>query len=384
MGTSKNIPYGRQSIDEMDLKAVTDALTSGWLTTGPKVSEFEQAVAYMSGVAHGVAVNSGTAALHAAMYAFDVKEGDEVIVPPMTFAASANCVAYMKAIPVFADVDPGTLLIDPAQVEKKITPRTKGIIAVDYAGQPCDYETLRKIADKHGLFLAADGCHSIGGSLNGRKVGSLADITLYSFHPVKHMTTGEGGMAVTDNAEYDKRMRIFRNHGITADFRQRDGWFYEMQDLGFNYRITDFQCALGLSQLSRLPEWVERRREIAAMYDAEFAAMEGLNPLGKQAGAEHAYHLYVINLDGEKRSEKRKQVFDYLRSHGLGVQVHYIPVHLHPYYKDNFGTHEGMCPVAEKAYNGLISLPMFPLMEDEDVEQVVETVKAALAEVSGK
>ncbi|WP_419781728.1 UDP-4-amino-4,6-dideoxy-N-acetyl-beta-L-altrosamine transaminase [Maridesulfovibrio sp.] len=381
MGASKNIPYGRQCIDGQDLKAVTDALTSGWLTTGPKVAEFEQTVAEMSGAAHGVAVNSGTAALHAAMYAFDIKEGDEVIVPPMTFAASANCVAYMKATPVFADVDPETLLIDPAEVEKKITPRTRGIIAVDYAGQPCDYAALRKIADKHGIFLAADGCHSIGGSLHDKKVGTLADITLYSFHPVKHMTTGEGGMAVTDNAEYDKRMRIFRNHGITADFRQRDGWFYEMQDLGFNYRITDFQCALGLSQLSRLPEWIARRREIAAMYDREFAEMEGLSPLGKQDGAKHAYHLYVINLQGENRSEKRKQVFNYLREHDLGVQVHYIPVHLHPYYKDNFGTHEGLCPVAEEAYKGLISLPMFPLMEDEDVKYVVETVKKALAEV---
>ncbi|WP_320006681.1 UDP-4-amino-4,6-dideoxy-N-acetyl-beta-L-altrosamine transaminase [Maridesulfovibrio sp.] len=381
MGASKNIPYGRQCIDEQDLKAVTDALTSGWLTTGPKVAEFEQAVAEISGVAHGVAVNSGTAALHAAMYAFDIKEGDEVIVPPMTFAASANCVAYMKATPVFADVDPETLLIDPDEVEKKITSKTKGIIAVDYAGQPCDYVALRKIADKHGLFLAADACHSIGGSLNGEKVGSLADISLYSFHPVKHMTTGEGGMAVTDNAEYDKRMRIFRNHGITADFRQRDGWFYEMQDLGFNYRITDFQCALGLSQLSRLPEWVARRRELAAMYDREFSDMDGLSPLGKLDGAKHAYHLYVINLQGENRSEKRKQVFSYLREHGLGVQVHYIPVHLHPYYKDNFGTHEGLCPVAEKAYEGLISLPMFPQMEDADVEYVVETVRKALAEV---
>ncbi|NDV26675.1 UDP-4-amino-4,6-dideoxy-N-acetyl-beta-L-altrosamine transaminase [Desulfovibrio sp. JC010] len=382
MADCKKIPYGRQSIDEQDLKAVADALNSGWLTTGPRVAEFERAVADMSGVAHGVAVNSGTAALHAAMYAFDVQKGDEVIVPPMTFAASANCVAYMGAAPVFADVDPRTLLIDPAEVEKKISSRTKGIIAVDYAGQPCDYSALREIADRHGLFLAADGCHSIGASLNGKCVGSLADITTYSFHPVKHMTTGEGGMAVTGNADYDKRMRVFRNHGITADFRQRDGWFYEMQDLGFNYRITDFQCALGLSQLSRLPEWIERRREIAAMYDKKFAAMEALSPLGRQAGAEHAYHLYVINLQGEKRSEKRKLLFDFLREHGLGVQVHYIPVHLHPYYKDNFGTHEGMCPVAESAYEGILSLPMFPLMEDGDVAYVVKTVEAALAENS--
>ena len=381
MAKYKTIPYGRQSIDEQDIKHVTDALTSGWLTTGPKVTEFEHAVSKVSGADHGVAVNSGTAALHAAMYAFDIKEGDEVIVTPMTFAATANCVAYMKAIPVFADVNPETLLIDPAEVEKKVTSKTKGIIAVDYAGQPCDYVALRKIADKHGIFLAADGCHSIGGSLHGKKVGTLADITLYSFHPVKHMTTGEGGMAVTDNADYDKRMRIFRNHGITADFRQRDGWFYEMQDLGFNYRITDFQCALGLSQLSRLPEWVTRRREIAALYDREFTDMDGLSPLGKLDGAKHAYHLYVINLQSENRSEKRKQVFNYLREHALGVQVHYIPVHLHPYYKDNFGTHQGLCPVAEEAYEGLISLPMFPLMEDADVEYVVETVKKAMDNV---
>lgn len=380
MGSSKCIPYGRQSIDEQDLKAVTDALTSGWLTTGPKVDEFEQALARFSDVRYGVAVNSGTAALHAAMYAFDVRKDDEIIVSPMTFVASANCVAYMGATPIFADVHPETLLINPVEVEKKITPKTKGIIAVDYAGQPCDYAALRKIANKYNLFLTADACHSIGGRFNGKKVGSLADISLYSFHPVKHMTTGEGGMAVTDSDEYDKRMRIFRNHGITTDFRQRDGWFYEMQDLGFNYRITDFQCALGLSQLSRLPEWIERRREIATMYDREFDSMDGINPLGRQAGAEHAYHLYVINLEGEKRSERRKQIFDYLRANGLGVQVHYIPVHLHPYYKDKFDTHEGMCPVAEEAYNGLISLPMFPLMEDGEVQQVVRIVKAALAE----
>ncbi|MBI9112687.1 UDP-4-amino-4,6-dideoxy-N-acetyl-beta-L-altrosamine transaminase [Maridesulfovibrio ferrireducens] len=379
MGNPKKIPYGCQSIDEHDLKAVADALTSGWLTTGPKVSEFEQAIAKLSNVAHGVAVNSGTAALHAAMYAFEVKEGDEVIVPPMTFAASANCVAYMGATPIFADVDPDTLLISPEKVEQLITPKTKGIIAVDYAGQPCDYDALRTIADKHGLFLAADACHSIGGNLNGKMVGSLADISLYSFHPVKHMTTGEGGMAVTDNPEYDRRMRIFRNHGITADFRQRDGWFYEMEDLGFNYRLTDFQCALGLSQLEKLEQWIERRREIADLYAHEFAEIKELAPLGLRPGAHHAYHLYVIRLKGSDCAPKRKALFDYLRENGLGVQVHYIPVHMHPYYQKTFGTHEGMCPVAEEAYNGIISLPMFPLMEDADVRSVTSTIKTFLA-----
>ncbi|WP_291329281.1 UDP-4-amino-4,6-dideoxy-N-acetyl-beta-L-altrosamine transaminase [Desulfovibrio sp. UCD-KL4C] len=378
MGNSKFLPYGRQSIDECDLKAVADTLTSGWLTTGPKVSEFEQAIAKLSKVAHGVAVNSGTAALHAAMYAFGLKEGDEVIVPPMTFAASANCVAYMGATPIFADVDPKTLLIDPEKVEQLITPKTRGIIAVDYAGQPCDYDALRVIADKHGLFLASDACHSIGGDLNGQMVGSLADISLYSFHPVKHMTTGEGGMAVTDNPEYDKRMRIFRNHGITADFRQRDGWFYEMEELGFNYRLTDFQCALGLSQLEKLEKWIERRREIASLYNHEFAEIEELAPLEIRPGANHAYHLYVVKLKGSDCAPKRKALFDYLREKGLGVQVHYIPVHLHPYYKKKFGTYKGMCPVAEEAYNGLISLPMFPAMEDSDVTVVLSLIKDAL------
>ncbi|WP_421903778.1 UDP-4-amino-4,6-dideoxy-N-acetyl-beta-L-altrosamine transaminase [Maridesulfovibrio sp.] len=379
MGKSKYIPYGCQSIDEQDLKAVADALTSGWLTTGPNVDEFEEAVARLSGVQYGVAVSSGTAALHAAMFAFNIKEGDEVILPPMTFAATANCVAYMGATPVFADVAPDTLLIDPVEVEKKITSKTKGIIAVDYAGSPCDYIALRKIADEHGLFLAADACHSFGGKYNGSPVGSLADITTYSFHPVKHITTAEGGMAVTDNQRYRKRMTRFRNHGINADFKERPDWFYEMEDLGFNYRISDIQCALGLSQLNKLPDWVTRRRELAAIYDRLFAEIDGITPLGKPDNVNPAFHLYVVKTD----DSLRREIFSYFRKHGIGVQVHYIPVHLHPFYKKRFNTHKGMCPVAEKEYESIISLPIFPGMDNDDINRVVETARSAIAAAKG-
>jgi perosamine synthetase len=383
MNQSKLLPYGHQTIEDQDIQAVTEVLKSDWLTTGPKVREFEKAIAEISGAKHGVAVNSGTAALHCAMAAFNLCKGDEVIVTPMTFAASANCIAYMGATPVFADVDSETLLINPIDVEKKITNKTKGIIAVDYAGQPCDYDSLRTIADKNNLFLVADACHSIGGDLNGKKVGSLADITIFSFHPVKHITTGEGGMAVCASDELAERMRRFRTHGIVSGVSESESWLYEMQELGFNYRITDFQCALGLSQLSRLPEWVEKRRAIAASYDYGFNEVEELQPLGKRDGAGHAYHLYVINIIAGNRPERRKQVFNYLRENRILVQVHYIPVHLHPYYKKTFNTHKGLCPVAEHAYEGIISLPMFPAMQKSDPQRVIDTVKEALLKTEG-
>ncbi|MCK4818400.1 aminotransferase class I/II-fold pyridoxal phosphate-dependent enzyme, partial [bacterium] len=237
------IPYGRQSIDEDDVKAVVEVLRSDWLTTGPKVPEFEKAFAEFVGAKHAVAVSSGTAALHAAMYAVGIGAGDEVIVPPMTFAATANCIVFQRGVPVFSDVDAETLLIDPGQVKEKITPRTKAIIAVDYAGHPCEYDKLRQIAKRHGTALVADGCHALGAEYKGKKVGTLADLTVFSFHPVKHITTGEGGMVTTDDPALAERIRIFRNHGITSDYHQREeqgSYFYEMVDLGYNYRLTDF------------------------------------------------------------------------------------------------------------------------------------------------
>lgn len=372
------LPYGHQWIDEDDVQAVIEVLRSDWLTTGPKVADFERAFANTVGAKEAVAVSSGTAALHAAVYALGIGPGDEVIVPPMTFAATANCVVFQGGIPIFADVDPNTLLLDPAQVEMKITPRTRAIIAVDYAGQPCEYTALRAIADRHGLWLVADACHALGATYKGRPVGSLAHLSTFSFHPVKHITTGEGGMVTTDDPHLARRMRVFRNHGITTDHRQREAqgsWFYEMVDLGYNYRLTDVQCALGISQLRKLPDWVARRQAIARQYDAAFAEIPSVEPLRVREDVSHAYHLYVIRLNLTELRATRADVFSALRAEGIGVNVHYIPVHLHPFYREQFGTGPGMCPVAEAAYEEIISLPLFPRMTDHDVEDVVSAVR---------
>jgi perosamine synthetase len=379
------LPYGRQWIDEDDIAAVVEVLRSDWLTTGPKVAEFEAAFAHFTGVEEAVAVSNGTAALHAAMYAIGIGPGDEVIVPAMTFAATANCVVYQGGTPVFVDVDPDTLLIDPAQVETRITPRTKAIIAVDYAGQSCDYDRLQAIADRHGLKLVADACHALGGSYKGGPVGSLADMSTFSLHPVKPITTGEGGMITTDDPVLAQRMRVFRNHGITSDHRQRDqqgSWFYEMVDLGYNYRLTDFQCALGLSQLRKLPGWVARRREIAQRYDAAFAGMPGVQPLAVRPDVVHAYHLYTVRMDNHEAGVSRDHVFAALRAAGIGVNVHYIPVHLHPFYRRRFGTAPGLCPIAEAAYRQLVTLPVFPQMSDGDAADVVTAVARVIGDQS--
>ncbi len=323
-------------------------------------------------------MSNGTAALHTAMYAINIQPGDEVIVPAMTFAASANCIVYQKGTPVFCDVDPDTLLIDPAQVEAKITDRTKAIVAVDYAGQPCDYDALRDIAARHHLTLVADACHATGGSYKGRPVGSLADLSTFSLHPVKPITTGEGGLISTDDPELARRMRLFRNHGITTDHRQRElqgSWFYEQVDLGYNYRLPDFQCALGISQLRKLPGWVLRRQAIARQYDAGFAELPAVQRLGVRANVSHAYHLYVIKVDAD-----RAAIFSALRAEGIGVNIHYIPVHLHPFYRTEFGTGPGLCPVAEAAYEQILTLPVFPRMTDADVADVIAAVYKVLGQ----
>lgn len=375
---NKFIPYGHQCIEDDDIKAVIEVLKSDWLTTGPAVDVFEKAVAEFCGVGSAVAVSSGTAALHSAMYGIGICDGDEVIVPSMTFAATANAVVFQGGRPVFCDVDANTLLIDPRLVESKVSPRTKAIVAVDYAGQPCDYDRLRRIADRNKLVLISDACHSIGGSYKGRAVGTLADISIFSFHPVKHITTGEGGMVVTDNSGYYERMRMFRNHGITTDHHQRaekGSWFYEMVDLGYNYRITDIQCALGTSQLRKLPGWIKRRQEIAARYDESFSSVSSIEPLEVTSEVSHAYHLYVVKVQGVGRDK----VFSALRDHGIGVNVHYIPVHLHPFYREHFQTAAGLCPVAEAAYSQIMSLPMFPAMTDEDVDFVISVVAESVS-----
>lgn len=383
-GLDWRLPYGRQWIDEADIQAVIEVLRSDWLTTGPKVPEFEHAVADYVGAKYAVAVNSGTAALHSAMNAIGLSPGDEVILPPMTFVATANCIVYQGATPIFADVDSNTLLINSAEVESKITKRTKAIIAVDYAGQPCDYKVLRKIAKRHGLVLVADACHSIGAQLNRRNVGTLADLTVFSFHPVKHITTGEGGMVVTDNAEFADRMRRFRNHGISMDSRQRADhgiWYYDIEDIGYNYRITDFQCAMGLSQLRNLSSFLDRRRQIAAQYDESFSELQEVRPLGLRKDVLHAYHLYVVKTQYRVPNMGRAEFFRKMREKGVDVGVHYIPVHLQPFYRVYFNTYPGLCSIAEAAYERILSLPIFPAMQAADVRRVIVAVKDTVAEL---
>ena len=367
---NKYLPYGKQSIEEDDLKAVQETLKSDWLTTGPKVEQFEKAICDFTGSKFAVAVNSGTAALHSSLFALDIKKGDEVIVPSMTFASTANAVVFQGGTPVFADVNQSDLLINQNKVEEKINESTRAIIAVDYAGHPADYNKLKKIAKNNKLHLIADACHAIGGKFYKKNVGELADLSTFSFHPVKHITTGEGGAITTNNDNYYRRMKFFRNHGITTDHREREknkSWFYEMIDLGYNYRISDIQCALGISQLKKLSAWIKKRQEIAKQYDAAFKDIQLIKPLLVDSNVSHAYHLYVVRINFSATVIDRATLFKELKKQKIGVNVHYIPVHLHPYYKNNFNTKNGDCPVAEFAYEQIISLPIFPSMSDNDV-----------------
>lgn len=371
------LPYGRHTVGEDDVRAVVEVLRSDWLTTGPKVREFERAFAHWVGAGEAVAVSSGTAALHAAMHVVGVGPGDEVIVPSMTFAASANAIVYCGATPVFADVDPETLLIDVTDAQAKITPRTRALVGVDYAGQACDYDALRALARCHGLALVADACHSLGGRYRDRAVGTLADLNIFSLHPVKAMTAGEGGVVTTESFERAHALRRFRNHGITSDHFQREqlgSWLYEMVELGHNYRLSDIQCALGLSQMKKLGAWVCRRRDIARRYDEAFRELAPIRPLTTREHVEHAYHLYVVQLEPRSLAVDRARIFAALRAEGIGVNVHYLPVHLHPYYRERFGTGPGLCPRAEAAYERILSLPIFPAMSDDDVDDVVRAV----------
>ncbi len=371
------LPYGRQTIDQDDIQAVLTVLQSPFLTTGPEVSAFEQDVLSYTGSTYAVAVANGTAALHAACHALDLKPGDEVIVPAMTFVATANAAVFQGAIPVIVDVLDDSLLIDPEAVQKAITEKTAAVIAVDYAGQPADYPALRDVLNGTGIVLVADGCHSIGAQRDGINVGKLADLTCLSFHPVKTITTGEGGMIMTDNEEYSERMRRFRNHGINRDSQTRSDagdWFYEMVDLGYNYRITDLQCALGRSQLKHLDEWLKRRRAIASRYDEAFAKLEGIESIRIDPGTISARHIYPIRVKPDVLHQGRGEVFRALRAENIGVNVHYLPVHLHRFYREHFSTWIGMCPVAEQAYEELITLPLFPAMSDADVESVITAI----------
>lgn len=370
------VPYGKQNIDDRDIEAVVEVLKSDWLTTGPKVEEFETSISLNAGSNYSVAVSSGTAALHAAMFAMDVGPGDEVVVPAITFAATANAVIYQGGTPVFADVDPNTLLIDPSKLESLLTSRTKVVIAVDYAGQPCDYDALKLICDRHEIKLVADACHSLGGTYKGRKVGSLADLSVFSFHPVKHVASGEGGAVTTNDEIAAKKIASFRNHGIQTDHHERKisvDYKYEMLRLGYNYRLSDIQSALGLSQMRKLLESVACRREIAGVYDSAFSNLDIISPVTVERKVGHAYHLYVIRLESSYLRFDRDYLFRALRAENIGVNVHYLPVYLHPYYQ-RLGYVKGICPIAEETYQNILSLPMFPNMENSDVEDVIGAI----------
>ena len=375
------LPYGRQNLDEEDIQSVIEVLKSDWLTTGPKVAEFEEQFAEWVGTKHAVSVSSGTAALHAAAFAAGLKPGDEAITTPMTFCATANCVLYQDATPVFADVRADTLNLDPDKVRGKISSHTKALIAVDYAGHPADLVELRAIAEREGLILIEDACHALGAEHFGKKVGGIADMTVFSFHPVKHLTTGEGGMVTTDDAKLAETLRRFRNHGISSEARQRQAsgqWFYEMVSLGFNYRLTDIACALGISQLRKLESNLARRRMIAAQYTSAFRELPAVMAPVVRDGMNPAWHLYPIRLRLELLSARRPEIFQALRAENLGVNVHYVPVHEHPYYREQFGYKGGQYPVAEDAYERLISLPMFHAMTDQDVKDVIAAVSKVL------
>jgi perosamine synthetase len=376
------LPYGRQSIDESDIQAVVETLRSDWLTTGPKVAEFEDTIAAQVGAKYAVSFSSGTAALHGAAFASGLQAGDEAITSPLTFAATANCVLYQGAIPVFADVLEDTLNLNPELAAARITARTKAILPIDYAGHPADLDSFLQLADHHGLIVIEDACHALGAEYRGRRVGSVAHMTVFSFHPVKHLTTGEGGMVTTDNSVFAETLRRFRNHGISSSARQRQSagqWHYEMVLLGFNYHLTDMACALGLGQIKKLEANLARRRQIAARYNAEFREVPGVLPPQTRLDVNPAWHLYPIRLDLSKLSADRGELFRALRAENIGVNVHYIPVHLHPYYRDRFGYKGGEFPVAEAAYECLISLPMFHGITDGDVDDVVRAVGKVLA-----
>jgi len=376
------LPYGHQSIDEADIQAVVDTLRSDWLTTGPRIAEFEEAFAARTGARHAVSFSSGTAALHAAAFAAGLKADDEAIASPLTFVATANCVLYQGAVPIFADVSRDTLNLDPEQAAARITSRTRAILPVDYAGHPADLAPILDLAEQHGLVVIEDASHALGAEYKGRSVGSLSHMTVFSFHPVKHITTGEGGMVTTDNVKFADTLRRFRNHGISSDARQRQSegqWHYEMVLLGFNYRLTDIACALGIQQLKKLGANLSRRRKITERYTAAFREIPEVVPPSVRPEANPAWHLYPVRVDRVKLKADRSQVFHALRAENIGVNVHYIPVHRHPYYRERFGYRGGEYPVAEDAYERLISLPMFHGMSDQDVEDVIHAVDKVIS-----
>ncbi len=377
----KKIPYGKHWIDEEDINAVIKVLRGDWITQGPAIDKFENAIANYVGIRYAVAFNSGTAALHGAMFAAGLSKHDALITSPISFVATSNSLIYLGGKPIFVDIDIDTYCIDLGVIESAITEETKTIVPVDYAGYPVDLKQLREIADDNNLIIIEDAAHAIGAKRYGKMVGLEADMTMFSFHPVKHITTGEGGIIVTNNLDYYEKLKIFRSHGITKDpkrltIENEGSWYYEMQYLGYNYRITDIQSALGLSQLKKLDTFITRRGEIAKKYDQAFRDIPNLKipPHPPYPNSLHAYHIYPLLI----YKHDRKMVFNKLKQEGIICQVHYIPIHLHPFYKNKFGLKQGDFPFAEDFYNHEITIPLYPLMTDDEIELVIEKIFAVL------
>ncbi len=374
------IPYGHHCIDNRDIQEVIKVLKSNWITQGPKVKDFESALCKYTGAKYAVAVSSGTAGLHIACLSAGISNGDEVITSPITFVASANCVLYCGARPVFADICEDTVNIDPEEIKKKINKKTKAIIPVHFAGHPCDLEEIYKIAKNYNLTVIEDACHALGAEYKGSKIGSCkySDMAVFSFHPVKSITTGEGGAVLTNRKDLYEKLLLFRNHGITKDrtklINKKEGpWYYEMQELGLNYRITDFQCALGLSQLKKLDFFLKQRREIVAQYNEVFKDVKEIKRPVEREYVRNAWHIYVVRLNLKKLIKKQREIFEQLRSQGIGVQVHYIPVYYQPYYQ-RLGYQKGISPIAESYYKEAITLPLYPKMSDDDIKKVINSV----------
>lgn len=370
--------YGHQSISEEDIRAVADCLRSEYLTCGPATSEFEEALKGVTGASYVTAVSNGTAALHVACLAAGIRPGDEVIVSPITFAASANCVRYCGATPVFADIDPWTWNISPASIREKVTDKTRAVVAVDFGGVHIPSDEIRTICDEHNLTFIEDAAHSLGTSHNGKPVGSIADITTFSFHPVKTVTTGEGGAVATNDPEIAKKIELYAKHGITRKpelMRCQDegGWYYEQLVLGYNYRINDIQAALGTSQLRRLGEFAARRRELVSFYNECFADIPEVSFQKDPSPEETVRHLYCLKFDTESLGVSRRYIYDALKAENIGVNVHYLPVYLLPYYQD-LGHGRGECPNAENYYDHAVTLPLHCCLTDEDVQHVVDAV----------
>lgn len=379
----ERIFYGKQWIEEDDVEAVRETMLSPYITCGPKVEELEKKLCEITTAKHAVAVSNGTAALHVACLAIGIKPGDEVIVSAITFAASSNCVLYCGGTPVFADIRPDTYNIDVEDVKRKITDKTKAIVAVDFTGQAVELDELRKICDEHHLYLIEDGAHSIGTKYKGRPVGSIADITTFSFHPVKTVTAGEGGACMTNDDELYKRMHLFRSHGITRDINEMVNksdalWYNEQVMLGFNYRMTDFQAALLVSQLGKLEKFSNLRKEVRKKYDAAFKDMPELFLQESIPESDTTQHLYIIRLNPDKLKCNRREFFDALYAEGTCPQVHYLPVYMHSYY-ESLGYKKGLCPVAEATYDQIMSIPFYAALSDKEIEDTIKAVKKVVA-----